>query len=251
MDSLKALKPVEIEIILDYDTNVTLLLNELLIFPHGLDGLHIWEAGIVLARFAYYNCDLFAGRSVLELGTGVGVAGIAVLKYSECKELTVSDYKSEILKNVEGNIKKNKLAREKNSKAVLLDWREYEKFNEKYDVIIGSDVIYIGSPIKELASLIDKALNVGGSAYILIPTQRSAWPDFLKAIQETGNFELSEQFLEDGKYLTSPIADEKEGFRHFAGLKELGFYVHTSQKSQVKHGIDSIWMLSRLFANQI
>jgi hypothetical protein len=30
-------------------------LNERLIFPHGLDGLHIWEAGIILARFVAEN----------------------------------------------------------------------------------------------------------------------------------------------------------------------------------------------------
>ena len=43
-------KPVDTKIILSEDQKY-LDLNELLIFPHGLDGLHIWEAGIILARF--------------------------------------------------------------------------------------------------------------------------------------------------------------------------------------------------------
>lgn len=31
-------------------------------FPHGLDGLKIWEAGIVLARYAVLNCAKFKGK---------------------------------------------------------------------------------------------------------------------------------------------------------------------------------------------
>jgi hypothetical protein len=46
----KFYKPVDTKIILSEDQKY-LDLNELLIFPHGLDGLHIWEAGIILARF--------------------------------------------------------------------------------------------------------------------------------------------------------------------------------------------------------
>lgn len=46
---MEGIKPVETDIMVS--PTIALKLNELLIFPHGLDGLHIWEAGIVLARF--------------------------------------------------------------------------------------------------------------------------------------------------------------------------------------------------------
>ena len=232
MDSLKNLKPVEIEIIIDPLNKDTILLNELLIFPHQMDGLHIWEAGIVLARYIYHNKELFADKKILELGTGVGVAGITALKYTACAQLLISDYKVEILKNAERNVNKNKLDNSKRVKSILLDWKDYKKLNEKFDVIIGSDLIYAGAPINDLASLINKSLNIGGYAYILIPTQRPVGPEFLKSIKETGNFELESEILEDEKFLVSPILDEKEGFRHFAGLKELGFFVHKLKKNR-------------------
>jgi predicted nicotinamide N-methyase len=40
----------------------TLELNELVVFPHGYDGLHIWEAGIVLSRFVVFNPEKFKGK---------------------------------------------------------------------------------------------------------------------------------------------------------------------------------------------
>lgn len=81
---MEGLKSIETEIILDHTQNYFLKLNELLIFPHGLDGLHLWEAGIILARYIVSESKLFDGKNVLELGTGVGIGGLALLKYTNC-----------------------------------------------------------------------------------------------------------------------------------------------------------------------
>lgn len=59
-----------------------LRLSDVETFPHGLDGLKIWEAGIVLARYVILNCAVFKNKEVLELGSGVGVAGIAIKKWT-------------------------------------------------------------------------------------------------------------------------------------------------------------------------
>ena len=50
-----------------------------------MDGLHIWDAGIILARFILTNKQLFENKSVLELGTGVGIGGITAMKYTKAK----------------------------------------------------------------------------------------------------------------------------------------------------------------------
>lgn len=72
-------------------------------FPHGFDGLHIWEAGIVLARFVAFNKGLFEDKEILELGSGVGIGGLAALKFTECKTCVLSDYNTEILENIKLN----------------------------------------------------------------------------------------------------------------------------------------------------
>lgn len=51
-------------------------------FPHGLDGLRLWEAGIILARYIVHNNSLFKGKKVLELGGGVGIAGFTAKKWT-------------------------------------------------------------------------------------------------------------------------------------------------------------------------
>ena len=51
-------------------------MNDLLLFPHGMDGFHVWEAGIVLARFVTKFADMFKHKKVLELGTGCGTVGV-------------------------------------------------------------------------------------------------------------------------------------------------------------------------------
>ena len=78
---------------------MVLNLNELLIFPHCMDGLHIWEAGIILARFIAFNKELFEYKAVLELGTGVGIGGICAAKYCNPKSVVMTDWKREILEN--------------------------------------------------------------------------------------------------------------------------------------------------------
>lgn len=94
-------------IVVDEMQGKTLYLNELPIFPHGYDGLHIWEAGIVLSRYILYNKELFAGKTVLELGSGVGIGGLSVAKFTDCKKCLLSDYVPEIVDNIKINIQKN------------------------------------------------------------------------------------------------------------------------------------------------
>ena len=51
-------------------------------FPHGLDGLRLWEAGIILSRYIIHNSSMFKEKSVLELGGGVGIAGFTAKKWT-------------------------------------------------------------------------------------------------------------------------------------------------------------------------
>ena len=230
MDSTKNLPQQEVDIVIDPDTKDALRLNEMIIFPDRMDGLHIWEAGIVLGRYVYFHKELFEGKKVIELGTGVGIVGIAVLKYCKPLSVEVTDYKEEILYNSISNIKKNNLWKQGISKGTLLDWKNYEKVKEKYDVIVGSDLIYAGAPVVELAKLMDKLLNIGGKVYILVPKQRFYAVEFWKALDDLGKFEVEKEELSDEKYLKSPYYDEKEGLKHFAGLKELNFFVYILTK---------------------
>lgn len=90
-------------IVLNSEKGRTLNLTHILRFPHGFDGLRIWESGIVLARYAILHRDFFDGKFVLELGSGTGIAGLAVLKFTSCKNCLLSDYITEVVENARRN----------------------------------------------------------------------------------------------------------------------------------------------------
>ena len=250
MDKKSYCKTLDLKIILDRTPECpSLFLSDMLIFPHNMDGFHIWEAGIVLSRFILANKELFASHKVLELGTGVGIAGITALKYTKAKEITLSDYRQDILLNVEMNVIKNSIKHKhvknnfyeiKNENCTIcganrsnilnLNWMNYAKFELKYDVIIGSDLIYKGAPLKELANLIALALSLNGQAYILVPSQRQAIDEFLKEIDGLKQLKYEKIELLEGKYYQSPLENEKEGFNIYPGLKELRFSVYIFTK---------------------
>ena len=49
----------------------------------GEEGMRVWESGIVMARhYAIRNAAKFAGEIVVELGSGTGIAGLSLIKYT-------------------------------------------------------------------------------------------------------------------------------------------------------------------------
>ena len=96
----------------------------------------------------------------------------------------MTDYKDEIIKNIFENMNKNSFNKfykvKENGKDKLkarvnvynLDWMHQHVDNEKFDVIIGSDLIYEGSPVQELYDVIKSYLNEDGKCYLMVPNNR-------------------------------------------------------------------------------
>lgn len=70
------------QIILNQPLKMIITVGQLEIFPHGLDGLKLWDAGIILSRYIIKNCEIFKDRNILELGSGVGISGISLRKWT-------------------------------------------------------------------------------------------------------------------------------------------------------------------------
>ena len=90
-------------IILHRGLKMSLTIGQIEIFPHGLDGLKLWEAGIVISRNVINNHDLFKGKSVLELGSGVGIGGITLKNWTECSPVPMTDYSVPVVENAKKN----------------------------------------------------------------------------------------------------------------------------------------------------
>lgn len=220
------------------NTNAFIQLNQLLLFPHGWDGLKIWEAGIALSRFIYKNPGSFKEKRVLDLGTGVGISGLAALLFGEASLVHFTDYRPEIIKNAQRNLERNlPLLEGKGTvkpvcNAFILDWTNPGDFQQEYDVLIGSDLVYWGAPIEDLVSLVQKALKKdSGVFYLLIPSDRMATKSFVDSMARKG-FSNEVIELRDDFFYESPLEDEEEGFRVYLGMKKLKFFVHVFRKAK-------------------
>eukprot|EP01012_Entosiphon_sulcatum_P010591 TRINITY_DN16229_c0_g1_i1.p1 TRINITY_DN16229_c0_g1~~TRINITY_DN16229_c0_g1_i1.p1 ORF type:complete len:356 (-),score=62.49 TRINITY_DN16229_c0_g1_i1:390-1457(-) len=74
----------------------------------GALGCAVWDGGVVLARWVFTNRALFAGKSVLELGSGCGLPGILAARY--CDTIVLSDYIDKVLDNLQYNVELNSRA---------------------------------------------------------------------------------------------------------------------------------------------
>ncbi|VDI10031.1 Hypothetical predicted protein [Mytilus galloprovincialis] len=67
------------------------------LISQGTTGLNTWQAALHLAEWAFENSDLLENRKVLELGSGLGLTGIAICKQCKLRSLTFSDCHPQVL----------------------------------------------------------------------------------------------------------------------------------------------------------
>lgn len=143
-------------------------INELLDHIVNVDEIpfwaEIWPASIGLASVIFKNHVLFSGRTVLELGSGVGMAGIAA-KMTGAK-VTQSDFLPETLKFISLNCLRNNVPVEP---FLLADWRNFPKDTGKFDFIIGADILYEKDLHGNLRQIFKETLNPNGQVWLADP----------------------------------------------------------------------------------
>jgi predicted nicotinamide N-methyase len=100
-----------------------------------------------LARYAIINREFFKDKFVLELGSGTGI--------TSCKNCLMSDYLPEVVENARKNCRDNGM-----QKAVVMkmNWKDYMSFNNRYDIIIGAEIVSPGGPLQELYLTLNRFL---------------------------------------------------------------------------------------------
>ncbi|KAJ2161205.1 Protein-lysine N-methyltransferase efm6 [Coemansia sp. RSA 552] len=104
-------------------------------------GSTVWDAGLVLAKYlerrTAEGLDL-AGKTVLELGAGTGIVGIALARMQPQCRVVVTD-KPELLPLLRRNIELSRVA---NARAECLDWTREEPLGAAPDMVLVSDGIW-------------------------------------------------------------------------------------------------------------
>ncbi len=178
----------------------------------GGEGLHLWEASVVLSRYTLKHNQIFENKKIIELGCGCGLLGISILKEIPVEKYTFSDYNTSVLNNLKDNLKLNGISFD-NKKIEIKqdDWKNYEKMApNEYDIIIGTELIYKGGAVLELAKVIGKILKPDGKCFISMPRQRAMTKTFLEYCENEGLKWKSLAFNEindeeEKKYLFCPV----------------------------------------------
>ncbi|XP_068986400.1 putative protein N-methyltransferase FAM86B1 isoform X2 [Bombus flavifrons] len=136
------------------------------IISEGTTGLCSWQGAIELSKWCLENKQKFFGKVILELGCGVGLTGLSIIKTCFPKQYIFTDCHKIVLEMASENIKLNLSCNERNIESELkrdrlklqlrynhtdvkieeLRWEDINKYvNEQWvlpDIIIGADILY-------------------------------------------------------------------------------------------------------------
>ncbi len=148
-------------------------------FTHFPFGLLLWDAAPVLAGELAARPAEMAGRSVLELGCGTGLAGLVAASLGA--RVLQTDHGEEALALSTANATRNAVP---GVAWAMADWRNWNH-NEVYDLIIGSDVVYDVELHNPLMAILSRNLAPHGQVLLTDPG-RTAAPAFLSALEREG-----------------------------------------------------------------
>lgn len=115
---------------------------------------------------------------VLELGTGTGMVGL-ICDHLGAAEILVTDYHPRVLENVAHNVEIN----HSKAKVSMLDFIKVSKDeapewkNQKFDIVIASDLLYEMEHAEHLPVAIEKLMK--NDFYFMIPLRSTHWEEVL------------------------------------------------------------------------
>lgn len=124
----------------------------------------LWPASIGLATVILEKRHLFEGKTVLELGAGVGLAGIAARLAGA--EVVQSDFISDAFDFITVNSLRNNVPA---NQYLLADWRRFPEQSGPFDRVIGADILYEKTLHSNLAAILTRVTRRGGFVWLADP----------------------------------------------------------------------------------
>ena len=139
--------------------------------------IRLWEAAIVLSEFMT-TVPATPGRSLLELGAGLGAPGLTAA--SAGFDVTLTDYEQLILDFLKINAAASKLD---NVEVTMLDWLHPAEMKQ-YDVVIGAEILFRDTFFEPLLEILRRTLKPGGVIYLAHDIRRQSLQPFLKMAEK-------------------------------------------------------------------
>lgn len=137
------------------------LAENVALISQGTTGLVTWEAALYLAEWTLENAHIFKNKTVLELGSGIGLTGIVLCRSCSLTKYIFSDCHQTVLQRLKDNIT-NCLANCDGVSVEELDWENVsdEQLQRiQANTIIAADVVYDPDIIACLVRLLSRLLN--------------------------------------------------------------------------------------------
>ncbi|POM65787.1 Hypothetical protein PHPALM_18446 [Phytophthora palmivora] len=186
-------------------------------------GYLLWGAAFVLARWIHKHRDLFVGRSVLEVGSGLGLGGVTAARYA--RHTTLTDYQADTCTALEYNVQLNKPFTHEfdplkpEVKVSLLDWDLTESIEAvpTAEVVIASDIICEPSTAEGFLRVVRHHVlnNPNGVAYLMNANSHSRFGvihlhELLAASTDLSYTITPVDELPDGAELLETVSDAQE-----------------------------------------
>ena len=171
--SVELLRVADVDTLLDRLPRIQFRPDERL--PYWAD---LWPSSLALAQYLW-QADGLEGVEVLELGSGLGLAGIVASRKGGV--VTLTDYEADALAFTRYNAYRNGC-----QQVIIrhLDWHA-PTLEQTYAVIFASDVLYERANFDPLRRLLDRALAPCGH-FIVAEPNRPIARDFLRLLRDHG-----------------------------------------------------------------
>jgi predicted nicotinamide N-methyase len=157
---------------------------------------HLWPSSVALAEYLLEQGERLKGKEIIELGCGLGLAGIAAALVGA--KVLFTDYEEIALTFTRKNYALNL---QESPDVKVLDWRQ-NTMDKKFDIILAADVIYEKRFFKPLVKTLERILFKGGLALITEPKRPLAKNFF--AMLDTKSY----------NHLIQPLATRYDGSAH-------------------------------------
>lgn len=127
----------------------------------------VWPSARALSEFLVEQRSFVAGKTVLEIGCGLAVPSLVSSKLGA--HVTATDFHPEVPRFLERNVALNRV---QPPLYLHLDWQSAARPSaERYDWVVGSDILYERQQPELVAQAIEHHLAPGGKAVIADPAR--------------------------------------------------------------------------------
>ncbi len=138
----------------------------------------LWPAAKGMARFLW-NYPGLEGKSILELGAGLGLAGMVAAARGGC--VTQTDFVPEALEYCQFNSELNGID---DITRILADWRSFD-IGQRFDLVVGSDILYEPTLHPYLQDIFSNNVKPGGRIILSDPGRKDA-QEFIRKLVKQG-----------------------------------------------------------------